>query len=170
MNLAIVAEEYLNDADEARFFEVRGVVRELCPDAVWFPVRAREKPRTFWRSWRMAIEAENIDLRGFDAVISLGHGFAHGAITQLKTRHISYLLSPPSLWSDPGRAGHWYRIWSLARSAQVERWIAGTEAAADHLKKAWRVKEVSQAYSTPDFKKCIEEIIINHEIPNPKLV
>lgn len=160
MRLAIVTEEYLDNADRGSFFDVCGILRELYPEATWFRVPAKERHRTFWKSWRAAIKAENIDLRDFDGVISLGRGFAHGVITQLGTVHASYLFSVPSLWHDPGRAGHWYRMWSFARSAQVEHWIAGSVDVAEHLTGAWRVKqEIFRPDSVADFKRYIQEIL-----------
>lgn len=159
MRVAIVTEEYRDSVDRGSFFEVREILSRFYPEAVWFTVRAKEKPRTFWKSWRMAMKVENIDLRGFDMVISLGHGFVHGVITQLRTVHTSYLISVPSLWHEPGWVGHWYRLWSFARSAQVEHWIAASPDVAEYLAGAWRIKEVSQSKSVGEFKKYIQGII-----------
>lgn len=104
---------------------------------------------------------EYIDLRGYNLVISNSRYFAKGVLTQPETCHIC-ILHPAvmTLWgystvnTDPHRRsfkypglGVYYRLWDIVASQRVDRFFAGSEPVALHIRKYYR-REASGCLDT----------------------
>lgn len=129
MRVAIITEAYDGAEPHRRdgLTEVEQCVAALFPGAALFKiVRPRVIPG-FRTAWRIARSVEDRDVRGFDLVVSLSAGFAHGIITDTEARHVTYCLARPELARRGGVAGHWYRFWDGAALARVDGCVASTE-------------------------------------------
>jgi len=97
---------------------------------------------------------EQLDLSGYDLVISLESGPAKGVITHTQTCHICYCLSPmrylwdmyPEYRRGLGRlvravfslTSHYLRIWDLASASRVDYFGAISQTVASRVRKHYR--------------------------------
>ena len=97
---------------------------------------------------------EQLDLSGYDLVISLESGPAKGVLTHSETCHVCYCLSPmrylwdlyPSYRSSLGRlvrivfslTAHYLRLWDLASASRVDYFGAISHAIASRVRKHYR--------------------------------
>jgi len=102
----------------------------------------------------MPLALEQLDLRGYDLVISSESGPAKGVITDPDTVHLCYCHSPMRyLWDFyhaylDGRSPlvkammkasfHYLRIWDEASAARVDTFIANSAFTASRIEKYWR--------------------------------
>jgi len=104
----------------------------------------------------MVAATENMDLRGFDVVISETSAFAKGILTDEKTLHICYCHTPTRyLWSESSEyvSGlrkpllvKWIlpqflrklRLWDYAAAGRVDLFIANSRTVADRIRKFYR--------------------------------
>jgi glycosyltransferase involved in cell wall biosynthesis len=102
----------------------------------------------------MPIALEQLDLRGYDLVISSESGPAKGVITDPGCIHICYCHSPMRYVWDMypdyrEKAGtitrfvmplliHYIRIWDQATAARVDHFVANSEFVAQRIQKFWR--------------------------------
>jgi glycosyltransferase involved in cell wall biosynthesis len=114
---------------------------------------ARRKQQWFLPLYPLAFES--FDLRGYDLVLSIPSGFAHGVLTTGRTRHICYCLTPARfLWNyhayiereGMGRLGQALmapalrdlRQWDLAAAARVDRFVAISRTVRERIAKHYR--------------------------------
>ncbi|MSQ23684.1 MAG: glycosyltransferase family 4 protein [Chloroflexi bacterium] len=98
---------------------------------------------------------ESFDLSGFDVVLSISSRFAHGVITPPATVHVDYCLSPmrfawnyreyvagesirPWFRAVLPAAMHYLRLWDVAASQRVDRFIGISSAVQARIKKYYR--------------------------------
>ena len=102
----------------------------------------------------MPMALEELDLTGFDLVLSSEAGPAKGVITHPDSLHICYCHSPMRyLWdqypvyrSNAGRLTRlvmsltmpWLRGWDAASAARVDRFVANSSFVARRIGKSWR--------------------------------
>jgi len=104
----------------------------------------------------MPMALENLDLRGYDLVISSESGPAKGVITSSSTHHICYCHTPMRyLWdlyhdyrnewttSRLKRAAmtpfsNYVRLWDFAAAARVDRFVANSENVRRRIHKTYR--------------------------------
>ena len=110
--------------------------------------------RNYLQVWPLAVE--QLDLSGFDVVISSQHAVAHGVITDPDQVHVVYTHSPMRYaWdlrnqyvneSTTGAAKRWYvrgamhrlRTWDFAAAQRVDRFAANSSFVADRIRKFYR--------------------------------
>lgn len=101
----------------------------------------------------MPLALEQIDLRGYDLVISSESGPAKGVITEPDALHVCYCHSPMRyLWDQyfrymEGRGWitkmimqlsfHYLRMWDVASSARVESFAANSAYVAQRIQQYW---------------------------------
>ncbi len=101
----------------------------------------------------MPLALEQLDLRGYDLVISSESGPAKGVIAAPDARHISYVHSPMRyLWDHyhdyRASAGmltrlmlpamfHYLRMWDAASAARVDRFVANSSFIRRRIARAW---------------------------------
>ena len=117
---------------------------------------------------------EQLDLSGYDLVISLESGPAKGVITHTETCHICYCLSPmrylwdmypayrrslgPLVRAVFSLTSHYLRIWDLASASRVDYFGAISHTVASRVRKHYRRDarviyppvNVSRGYSADD--------------------
>ncbi len=98
---------------------------------------------------------EGFDLRGYDLVLSISSGFAHGVITPPETLSVCYCLTPTRfLWSYPAYAEHerigplanvllkpillWLRQWDRLAADRVDQFIAISSEVQRRIAKYYR--------------------------------
>ena len=96
---------------------------------------------------------ESFDLKGFDAVVSIGNGFSKGVITMPGQYHLSYCQTPPRyLWKLGGdvrnigkfdsrlraAAEHRLRLWDVVSSSRPDRMLANSRTVASRISKIYR--------------------------------
>jgi glycosyltransferase involved in cell wall biosynthesis len=97
---------------------------------------------------------EQLDLSGYDLVISSESGPAKGVVTPSSTCHICYCHSPMRyIWDmyhpyrkemvGPVRAifsltAHYMRLWDLATASRVDHFVANSEYVASRIRKHYR--------------------------------
>jgi len=186
------------------------VVEALCkllPDADLFTlfydpaqvseaIRARtvrtsflQPARRFYRSLLplMPTALENLDLRGYDLVISSESGPAKGVILPSTTRHVCYCHSPMRyLWElYPAYRNHWtssalkrlfmsvtspwLRTWDFATAARVDEFVANSDNVSRRIWHTYRRDStvvyppvaVESFYHRPaeDYFLCVSELI-----------
>ncbi|MBI3261352.1 glycosyltransferase, partial [Candidatus Berkelbacteria bacterium] len=103
----------------------------------------------------MPIAIEQLDLRGYELVISLSHSFEKGVLTTPDQLHVCYCFTPPRyLWLDPAthltRAGvgmlaklappvqTYLRLWDRAASLRVDQFVVISEAVRARVAKFYR--------------------------------
>lgn len=102
----------------------------------------------------MPLALEQLDLRGYDLVISSESGPAKGVITDPDSLHVCYCHSPmryiwdmyPGYLKDKGfvtknimkLSFNYMRIWDVTSAARVDRIIANSTFVAKRIKKYWR--------------------------------
>jgi glycosyltransferase involved in cell wall biosynthesis len=102
----------------------------------------------------MPLALEQLDLRGYDLVISSEAGPAKGVLTAPETVHVCYCHSPMRYVWDMYRdylegAGkvtrlvmplliHYLRLWDLASVARVDHFIANSEHVRERIRKHYR--------------------------------
>lgn len=122
--------------------------------------------------WRylplLPIAIENLDLRGYDLVISSSHAVAKGVIVQPDQVHVSYVHSPMRYaWDmqqeylsnsrlDRGIRGflartmlHYLRLWDHRTANGVDRFAANSEFVARRIWRAYR-REATVIYPPVD--------------------
>jgi len=114
---------------------------------------ARRKQQWFLPLYPLAFES--FDLRGYDLVLSIPSGFAHGVLTSEHTPHVCYCLTPPRfLWGYHGyieregvsRLGQAImapmlkslRLWDLAAANRVDRFVAISRTVRERIAKHYR--------------------------------
>lgn len=175
MRLAIVC-SWLNQYGGAE--RVLEVIHRMYPDApVYTAIYRPEALPEHYRSWdirptfidrlplgRRAPQAylpfypvafENLDLRGYDVVLSVTSAFAHGVITPAETTHLCYCLTPTRfLWNYPAyieREGvgaparlalpllmRGLRLWDRAAADRVDRFVAISRTVQSRIAKVYR--------------------------------
>ena len=102
----------------------------------------------------MPMALEQLDLRGYDLVVSSESGPAKGVITDPSSLHVCYCHSPMRyLWDhyhlyrrDAGRlvkavmpySYHRLRQWDMNSSARVDRFAANSTFIQNRIRKSWR--------------------------------
>lgn len=102
----------------------------------------------------MPMALEELDLRGYDLVISSESGPAKGVITAPDAMHLCYVHSPMRyLWDhyhdyreSAGRLSklampwlfHGLRTWDTASAARVDRFVANSHFIQKRIEKSWR--------------------------------
>lgn len=100
----------------------------------------------------MPLAIEQLDLRGFDLVISSSHAVAKGVITSPEQLHIAYVHSPMRyIWdlqedylqkgllsSFPRLLFHYLRSWDVYASFRVDRFIANSHFIRHRIAKVYR--------------------------------
>ena len=105
----------------------------------------------------MPLAIEQLDLRGYDAVISLSHAVAKGVLTRADQLHVSYLFTPAryawDLYLDALderglsrglRSGvtrlvmHYLRMWDVASSQRADVVVADSRHVARRIWKTYR--------------------------------
>ena len=97
---------------------------------------------------------EELDLRGYDLVISSESGPAKGVITEPKTLHVCYCHTPMrymwNMYHDYKRATgpltgfamslfmHRMRLWDYASAARVDYFVANSSTVAERIRKYYR--------------------------------
>ncbi len=141
------------------------------PDAVSEKIRRHRVTTTFvgglpfatrlYQSYLalMPLALEQLDLRGYDLVISSESGPAKGVIAPAEARHLCYCHSPMRyIWNMfheyRSRAGwarrlamptvaHYLRLWDAAAAARVDRFVANSHTVAARVRRYYgRVAEV----------------------------
>jgi len=108
--------------------------------------------RAYLPLYPMAVE--RLDLRRYDAVVSLSSAFAHGALTNPETTHVCYCHTPLRFaWnyqhaynrsSNPLVRGvttpllHYIRSWDVAASHRVDAYVANSRNVQRRLWKYYR--------------------------------
>lgn len=101
----------------------------------------------------MPLALEQMDLRGYDLVISSESGPAKGVIARPDARHVSYVHSPMRyLWdhyhdyrAPAGRLTrlmmpalcHYLRSWDAASASRVDRFVANSQFIRRRIARAW---------------------------------
>lgn len=115
--------------------------------------------RRFLIDW-MDTAVENFDFSDFDLVLSSSSAFAHGALTAVGTKHLSYCHSPARyLWDQTfkvqaqqtergmlaplkkiilPRLFHRLRAWDGLAAGRPDRIIANSNTVAERIRKYWR--------------------------------
>ena len=102
----------------------------------------------------MPLALEQLDLRGYDLVISSESGPAKGVIAPPEATHICYCHTPMrylwdmahEYWDGAGfltrlaspMLTHYLRIWDHASAARVDRFVAGSRFVAARIRKYYR--------------------------------
>lgn len=105
----------------------------------------------------MPLAIEQLDLRGYDLVLSSSHAVAKGVITGAHQTHISYVHTPARYaWDlqeeylsetglDRGMLGgltryllHRFRMWDVASSSRVDHYLANSDFVARRIAKYYR--------------------------------
>jgi glycosyltransferase involved in cell wall biosynthesis len=104
----------------------------------------------------MPIALENLDLRGYDLVVSSESGPAKGVILPSSTRHVCYCHTPMrylwdlypayrkewtrSRWKRAAMAplAHYLRLWDFASAARVDQFVANSENVRTRTRKTYR--------------------------------
>lgn len=102
----------------------------------------------------MPLALEQLDLRGYDLVISSESGPAKGVLTRADTPHVCYCHSPMRYlwdfhqnyleeagWVIRGMMRPWFhylRMWDAVSAMRVDRCVANSRAVAARIRKHWR--------------------------------
>lgn len=104
----------------------------------------------------MPMALEDLDLRGYDLVVSSESGPAKGVLTSAGTQHICYCHTPmrylwelyPAYRHDFGASGlrnalmsplaHYLRLWDYASAARVDHFIANSRNVRQRIAKTYR--------------------------------
>jgi len=109
---------------------------------------------------------EHLDFSGYDVVVSVSSGFAHGVVTGPKTLHVCYCLTPARfLWDyhayvkreNLGRVARWVvpllvrnlRIWDRLAADRVDHFVAISETVQRRIAKFYR-REAQVIYPPVD--------------------
>lgn len=114
--------------------------------------------RTLHRSYLplMPLAIEQLDLRGYDLVVSMSHAVAKGVLTRADQLHISYCFTParyvwdlyfehldrcgprgPRRWAV-GCLLHYLRLWDQASTSRVDVFVASSRTVARRIWKTYR--------------------------------
>ena len=123
------------------------------------------------------IAVEQLDLRGFDIVLSLSHTVAHGVLLNPNQLHINYILSPARfawhqyqdyLEESPWARGlrsmlvkpvlHYFRLWDAAAADRVDRIAAISHWIEGAVRKAYR-RDADVIYPPVD----VERFTLSHD-------
>ena len=160
-----VLEQLLELWPEADLF----AVCDFMPEAERSFLRGRKVTTTFiqrlpfarkrfrWYLGLMPLAIEQLDLSGYDLVVSSSHAVAKGVLTGPGQFHISYVHSPMRYaWDlqhqylrqaglDRGLKGaytrwllHRMRLWDRSSAAGVDVFVANSSYIADRIRKVWR--------------------------------
>ncbi|MCS6960648.1 MAG: glycosyltransferase [Pseudanabaenaceae cyanobacterium SKYGB_i_bin29] len=110
--------------------------------------------RQYFRSYLplMPLAIEQLDLRGFDLVISSSHAVAKGVITAPDQLHVAYVHSPMRyIWdlqsdyfADSWRSPlvhllcHYLRLWDVSSTTRVDKFIANSHFIRRRIHKYYR--------------------------------
>lgn len=154
-----------------RFGDTEQVLRALCgiwPEAPvytavfqpagWHPATVRtsflqgwpgvrQHPERLWPLLPLAFE--ELDLRGFDLVISSHHTAAQGVIVDAEALHLAYVhppgdaglhAQPQAAWRRALRAPllNYFRAWEAAAGLRVDHHLVPSAAGAARVAKTWR--------------------------------
>ncbi|MEG6504273.1 glycosyltransferase [Nitratidesulfovibrio sp. 1201_IL3209] len=102
----------------------------------------------------MPLALEQLDLRGYDLVISSESGPAKGVLTRADTAHVCYCHSPMRYlwdfyqdylqeagWFVRGMMRPWFhylRMWDALSAMRVDRYVANSRTVAARIRKHWR--------------------------------
>ncbi len=102
----------------------------------------------------MPLALEQLDLRGYDLVISSESGPAKGVLTRADTPHVCYCHSPMRYlwdfyqdyleeagWLMRGMMRPWFhylRMWDAVSAMRVDRCVANSHTVAARIRKHWR--------------------------------
>ncbi|MDR3044109.1 MAG: glycosyltransferase [Desulfovibrio sp.] len=102
----------------------------------------------------MPLALEQLDLRGYDLVISSESGPAKGVLTRADTPHVCYCHSPMRYlwdfyqdyleeagWFTRGMMRPWFhylRMWDAVSAMRVDRCVANSRTVAARIRKHWR--------------------------------
>lgn len=102
----------------------------------------------------MPLALEQLDLRGYDLVISSESGPAKGVLTRADTPHVCYCHSPMRYlwdfyqdyleeagWFVRGMMRPWFhylRMWDAVSAMRVDRYVANSRTVAARIRKHWR--------------------------------
>ncbi|HEU6438714.1 MAG TPA: glycosyltransferase [Nitratidesulfovibrio sp.] len=102
----------------------------------------------------MPLALEQLDLRGYDLVISSESGPAKGVLTRADTPHVCYCHSPMRYlwdfyqdyleeagWFMRGMMRPWFhylRMWDAVSAMRVDRCVANSRTVAARIRKHWR--------------------------------
>lgn len=150
--------ELFPQADIFTHVYTRGVVSETIKRHKVFPTfiqklpKASQKYQTYLPLMPLALE--QLDLRGYDLVISSESGPAKGVVVSPSTPHICYCHTPMRyVWDmyhdyleNAGRITrllmppliHYLRLWDLASAARVDHFVANSAFVAKRIEKHYR--------------------------------
>lgn len=123
--------------------------------------------------WPIAIEA--FDLSNYDLVISISSSVAHGVVTPLGCKHVSYINTPMRyiwdlfplyldrfrIFSFKNLIVHFIRIWDVSASSRSDVLIANSRFVSKRIKKYWGV--VSDYIIHPPVEKFEGRVIEGRE-------
>jgi len=176
MKIALVHDHLVQDGGAERVLSALQALYPAAPTFVLFHDKERANPgflnkdiRTSWLQkipgavehyqWFLPFmpnAVENLDLSGYDVVLSSSSGFAKGVITGEHTLHLCYCHTPTRyLWSDTHtyladlRRGRLIkaivrsllprlRLWDKAAADRVDGFVANSGAVAKRIQKYYR--------------------------------
>lgn len=160
-----VVEQLLEIWPEADLFAVcdflpegqRGFLKGKVPRTTFIQRLPFARRRFRWYLGLMPLAVEQLDLSGYDLVISSNHAVAKGVLTGPGQLHVSYVHSPMRYaWDlqhqylrqaglERGLKGaytrwllHRLRLWDRASAAGVDVIVANSHYIAARIRKAWR--------------------------------
>ena len=122
------------------------------------------------------LSAENIDLRGFDIIISLGDKLSYSVLTTPDSKHIHYSLNINPCWESIDRIKpynkrkislfmsaylSYLRVWDRLAADRVDYFISSSKNTRNKLKKYYRVNSevIYPPLEVNRFKKLHNEVI-----------
>lgn len=154
----------------------RGFLRGRTPRTTF--VQRLPFARSHFRAWLplMPLAVEQLDLSGYDVIVSSHHAFAKGVITGPDQLHVSYVHSPMrwawdlqhqylaeagwdrglkgALGGPPVRALlHRLRGWDRATADGVDSFVANSSFVARRIRKAWR-RDAAVIHPPVDVERC----------------
>ncbi len=149
--------ELYPDADLYTLFHTPGAVSPIIENRRIITSMIQRLPRvqTWYRRYLplFPLAIENVDLRGYDLVISSSHCVAKGVITFPETCHISYIHTPMlyvweqfhQYFGDDARPlgpvsllAHYLRTWDVLSTGRVDYLIANSRYTATRIWKRYR--------------------------------
>lgn len=184
------------------------VLHEMYPESPWYTLHIDRKSVPWAKTWDirpsfvqrlplwfrknriltlilMPFAFKTFDLSSYDFVISISSGFAKNVVTNAKTKHICYLLTPPRwLWKNREQKvgikvhklldhifGSYFRSWDRVGAQRVDEYISISQEVAKRCKEFYG-RESTVIY--PPFEQeywknlCEEDKTVNNEGLPPK--